>query len=63
MSTRIHDELRRITDTARTRRAHLSSRALLAMLIRLSDSLRDVASDVRGALDPAGGAEAEGRST
>ena len=53
-----HDELRRITDVARTRRAHLTSRGLLAVLIRAVGALSDVARDVRSALDPAGGAEA-----
>ncbi len=58
MSHGLHDELHRITDIARTRRAHLSGRALLAFLIRAVDALGDVASDLRSALDPAGGADA-----
>ena len=51
-------QLRRIEDLARTRRVHLTSRALLAVLIRAADAVGEVASDVRSALDPAGGAEA-----
>lgn len=54
----IHRELDRIVDTARTRRAHLSSRAVLALLMRTAHALSELAAQLRGVLDPAGGAEA-----
>lgn len=51
-----------IHEVARTRRAHLSSRALLAGLIRITETLIRAATRARGALDPEGGAEANAAS-
>lgn len=47
---------RRATEAAQQRRAHLSARAVLAGLFRLTACLARVAFRLRGSLDPRGGA-------
>ena len=58
MST--HDDLRRATETARARRAHLSTRALLDLVMRLGRRVERAAARLRHRLDPSGGAEDPG---
>ncbi|HJL20154.1 MAG TPA: hypothetical protein RMH99_31095 [Sandaracinaceae bacterium LLY-WYZ-13_1] len=50
-------ETRRALEAARTRRAHLSSRAMLKLLARIAGHLERRARRVRARLDPAGGAD------
>jgi hypothetical protein len=54
----LSEDVHTILQAARTGRAHLSGRAMLALVIRLARSIESSSGALRARLDPTGGAEA-----